>query len=145
MHFFGIYYTIFIIKCHIIISSIVLFNYVLQIITLYIKHIMLYIGLLHKREIEETIVFMGYNFFTQTLKKNKWRFVEKVLPLHVSIFIQNMLKVSLGPHCAYFCMRTLKPQVAKVSAVCVEKIFAPALSILNTSTNLLCHRHLIGW
>jgi len=29
---------------------------------------------------------------------------------------------SLGPHCAYFRMRTLKPQVAKVSTVRVEKI-----------------------
>jgi len=25
--------------------------------------------------------------------------------------------ISLGPHCAYFRMRTLKPQVAKVSTV----------------------------
>jgi len=33
------------------------------------------------------------------------------------------ITVSLGPHCAYFRMRTLKPQVAKVSTVCVEKTF----------------------
>jgi len=32
--------------------------------------------------------------------------------------------LSLGPHCAYFRMRTFKPQVAKVSTVCVEKTFA---------------------
>jgi len=32
--------------------------------------------------------------------------------------------VSLGPHCAYFRMRKLKPQFARVSTVCVEKTFA---------------------
>jgi len=32
--------------------------------------------------------------------------------------------LSLGPHCAYFRMRTFKPQVAKVSTACVEKTFA---------------------
>jgi len=46
--------------------------------------------------------------------------------------------VSLGPHCAYFRMRTLKPQVAKVSTVHVEKT-------INTSANHICRRHLIGW
>jgi len=32
--------------------------------------------------------------------------------------------VSLGPHCVYFHMRKFKPQIEKVSTVCVEKIFA---------------------
>jgi len=34
--------------------------------------------------------------------------------------------LSLGPHCAVFRMRKLKSQVAKVSTVRVEKIFALA-------------------
>jgi len=41
-------------------------------------------------------------------------------------FLGTMIKstLSLGPHCAYFRMQTFKPQVAKVSTVCVEKGFA---------------------
>jgi len=35
-----------------------------------------------------------------------------------------LLQVSLGPHCAYFRMRKLKSQVAKVSTVGVEKTLA---------------------
>jgi len=35
-----------------------------------------------------------------------------------------LITVSLGLHCAYFRMQTLKPQVAKVSTVLVEKTFA---------------------
>jgi len=45
---------------------------------------------------------------------------------------------SLGPHCAYFRMRTLKPQVAKVSTVRVEKIFA--LVVQHSQRN--CKSHL---
>jgi len=41
--------------------------------------------------------------------------------------ISTLFHVSLGPHCAYFRMRTLKSQVAKVFTVRVEKTFALAV------------------
>jgi len=44
------------------------------------------------------------------------------------------LLVSLGPHCAYFRMRKLKPQVAKASTVRVEKTFA--LAVQHSHRNL---------
>jgi len=46
--------------------------------------------------------------------------------------------VSLGPHCAVFRMRKLKPQVAKVSTVRVEKILA--LAVKHSHRN--CKSHL---
>jgi len=49
-----------------------------------------------------------------------------------------IISLSLGPHCAYFRMQTLKPQVAKVSTVCVAKIFALVVQHSQRS-------HLIGW
>jgi len=57
--------------------------------------------------------------------------VKKQLILSQSIF-RNMYRhhdtaqhtIRLGSHCTYFRMRTFKPQVAKVSTVCVEKTFA---------------------
>jgi len=45
----------------------------------------------------------------------------------VSHSMQHSDTLSLGPHCAYFRMRKLKSQVAKVSTVRVEKIFALAV------------------
>jgi len=42
---------------------------------------------------------------------------ESKLYLHVNKKSKCTGRVSLGPHCAYFRMRTLKPQVAKVSTV----------------------------
>jgi len=46
--------------------------------------------------------------------------------------------VSLGPHCAVFRMRKLKPQVAKASTVRVEKTFA--LAVQHSHRN--CKSHL---
>jgi len=46
--------------------------------------------------------------------------------------------ISLGPHCAYFRMRKLKSQLAKVSTVRVEKIFA--LAVQHSYRN--CKSHL---
>jgi len=48
------------------------------------------------------------------------------------------MSVSLGPHCAYFRMRKLKPKVAKASTVRVEKTFA--LAVQHSHRN--CESHL---
>jgi len=40
-----------------------------------------------------------------------------------SVYGPHLEKVSLGPHCAYFRIRKFKPQIEKLSTVCVEKIF----------------------
>jgi len=51
------------------------------------------------------------------------------------------MAISLGPHCAYFRMRKLKPQVAKVSTVasvmCDKKAFIFKSHSLSIKYNLL--------
>jgi len=57
------------------------------------------------------MIFNGISLSTKYLK------FQKITPSSTVKLYCKFFYLSLGPHCAYFCMRTLKPQVAKAATV----------------------------